>query len=73
MSSAAKSGSSLIGLSRRERKAFAGVIIGWKSNLAQGYCSLSYLGYSGRKSTADFDRERERILQRYIERWAKGI
>ena len=56
-----------------KEKLFAGVIIGWKSNLAQGYCSLSYLGYSGRNPPADFDREREQILQRHIERWAKGI
>ncbi len=56
-----------------KEKLFAGVIIGWESNLAQGYCSLSYLGYSGRNPPADFDRERERILQRHIERWAKGI
>ena len=52
---------------------FAGVIIGWESNLAYGYCSLSHLGYSRERPPADFDRERERILQRHIERWAKGI
>ena len=52
---------------------FAGVIVGWESNLADGYCSLSYLGYSADKPPDDFDRERERVLQRHIERWAKGI
>jgi len=51
---------------------FAGVIVGWESNLAYGYCSLSYLGYSADKPPVDFDRERERVLQRHIERWAKG-
>jgi hypothetical protein len=52
---------------------FAGVIVGWESNLAHGYCSLSHLGYSSEKPPADFDRERERVLQRHIEHWAKGI
>lgn len=52
---------------------FAGVIAGWESNLSDGYCSLSYLGYSREHPPADFDRERERVLQRHIERWAKGL
>jgi hypothetical protein len=52
---------------------FAGVIVGWESNLANGYCSLSHLGYSAQRLPADFDRERERVLQRHIERWSKGI
>jgi len=52
---------------------FAGVIVGWESNLNYGYCSLSYLGYSAQNLPADFDHERERILQRHIERWAKGV
>jgi len=52
---------------------FAGIIVGWESNLAYGYCSLSHLGYSSQRQPADFDREREHVLQRHIERWAKGI
>ncbi|MGH6842436.1 MAG: hypothetical protein ACREDV_10155 [Methylocella sp.] len=52
---------------------FAGVIVGWESNLAHGYCSLSNLGYSAAKPPDDFDRERERVLQRHIERFAKGV
>ncbi len=52
---------------------FAGVVAGWESNLADGYCSLSELGYSAQDPPANFDRERERVLQRHIERWAKGI
>jgi hypothetical protein len=52
---------------------FAGIIAGWESNLSDGYCSLSHLGYSAQKPPADFDRERERVLQRHIERWAKGL
>jgi hypothetical protein len=54
-------------------KLFAGIIAGWESNLAYGYCSLSHLGYSAQNPPADFDHERERVLQRNIERWAKGI
>jgi hypothetical protein len=54
-------------------KLFAGVIVGWESNLDYGYCSLSHLGYSANKRPANFERERERILQRHIEHWAKGI
>jgi hypothetical protein len=54
-------------------KLFAGIIAGWESNLAYGYCSLSRLGYSAQNSPADFDHEREQVLQRHIERWAKGI
>lgn len=54
-------------------KLFAGVMVGWESNLARGYCSLSYLGYNEQKPPRDFDHERERILHRNIERWAKGI
>ncbi len=54
-------------------KLFAGVIVGWESNLAYGYCSLSHLGYTAQNLPADFDHEREQILQRHIERWAKGI
>jgi len=54
-------------------KLFAGVIAGWESNLAYGYCSLSRLGYSAQNPPADFDHERELVLQRHIESWAKGI
>jgi hypothetical protein len=54
-------------------KLFAGVIVGWESNMAYGYCSLSQLGYSRQNEPADFDHEREHILQRHIEAWAKGI
>src|SRR5262249_44771179 len=52
---------------------FAGVIAGWESNLADGYCSLSHLGFSAQRPPADFDHAREQVLQRHIEDWAKGI
>lgn len=52
---------------------FAGVMVGWESNLASGYCSLSHLGYGTQNPPRDFDYERERVLHRHIERWAKGI
>jgi hypothetical protein len=56
-----------------KEKLFAGVIAGWESNLAYGYCSLTQLGYGARNPPPDFDRAREQVLQRHIERWSKGI
>src|SRR5258708_4795907 len=38
---------------------FPGLIAGWGSNLADGYCSLSHLGCSAENPPEDFDRERE--------------
>lgn len=52
---------------------FAGVIVGWESNLAYGYCSLAQLGYSAERPPADFDSAREWVLQRNVERWAKAL
>jgi len=52
---------------------FAGIIAGWESNLSHGYCALSRLGYSAQNLPVDFGHERERVLHRHIERWAKGI
>ncbi len=52
---------------------FAGVVVGWESNLADGYCSLTERGFSASNPPADFDREREKILQRHMERMAKGV
>src|SRR5207237_91411 len=46
-----------------KERLFAGVIAGWESNLSYGYCSLSQLGYSAKNPPADFDYERERVLQ----------
>jgi hypothetical protein len=56
-----------------KERLFAGVIAGWESNLAYGYCSLAQLGYSAQNPPPDFDRAREQVLQRHIERWSKGI
>jgi hypothetical protein len=56
-----------------KEKLFAGVIAGWESNFAYGYCSLTQLGYNAQNPPPDFDRAREQVLQRHIERWAKGI
>jgi len=56
-----------------KERLFAGVIAGWESNLAYGYCSLAQLGYSAQNPPPDFDRAREQVLQRHIELWAKGI
>jgi hypothetical protein len=54
-------------------KLFAGVIVGWESNMSYGYCSLSHLGYSAHNPPADFQHEREHVLQRHIEYWAQAI
>ena len=56
-----------------KEKLFAGVIAGWESNLAYGFCSLTQLGYGLQNPPPDFDRAREQVLQRHIELWAKGI
>ncbi len=52
---------------------FAGVVVGWESNLADGYCSLTERGFSASNPPGDLDREREKILQRHMERMAKGV
>jgi hypothetical protein len=52
---------------------FAGVVAGWESNLSYGYCSISHLGFSAQHPPADFEHEREIVLQRYIARWAQLI
>jgi hypothetical protein len=52
---------------------FAGVIAGWESNIAYGYCSLAHLGFSAEHPPTSFIQERDRVLQRHVARWAKGI
>jgi len=52
---------------------FAGVIAGWETDMVDGYCALRNVGYSAMNPPADFDRERERIVQAYIASWAKGL
>ena len=72
--SAGKSSSNTTAFVRAgKERLFAGVIAGWESNLAYGYCSLTQLGYSAQNPPPDFDRAREQVLQRHIELWAKGI
>jgi hypothetical protein len=52
---------------------FAGVIVGWESNLADGYCSLTWKGFSATTLPPRFDWEREKIVHDHIERLAKGV
>ena len=52
---------------------FAGVIAGWETDMADGYCALRNNGYSATNPPADLEREKEKIVQAYIARWAKGL
>lgn len=56
-----------------KQRLFAGVFVGWESNLSYGYCSLTNLGFSALNPPVEFDRKRQRIVQRHIGRFAKGI
>jgi hypothetical protein len=62
-------------LLRKEGKVdlFAGLIVGWESNMADGYNALSRRGFSKREPPPDFDLERQDILHSHIERWSKAI
>ena len=60
---------------------FAGVIVGWETQLSQdfdtnqflGYCALTNLGFSQTNPPANLDAELEKVVQTFIERWASGI
>jgi hypothetical protein len=52
---------------------FAGVFAGWESNLAYGYCSLSYLGYGAANPPANFAAAQAVVLQRHISLWAQYL
>jgi hypothetical protein len=67
--------------SQNRAELFAGVMVGWETQLAQdfdtnqslGYCALSNRGFSADHLPQDMDAERERIVQAFIELWATGI
>lgn len=52
---------------------FAGVFAGWESNLAYGYCSLSYLGYSAANPPANLANAQADVLRRHISLWAQYL
>jgi len=60
---------------------FAGVIVGWETQIGQdfdtnqflGYCALTNLGFSQANPPHDLDAEREKVVQTFIELWASGI
>jgi hypothetical protein len=60
---------------------FAGVIVGWETQIGQdfdtnqflGYCALSNLGFSRANPPQNLDTELEKVVQTFIERWASGI
>lgn len=66
---------------RKRPELFAGVIAGWETMIGQdfktgkylGYRALMNRGYSREKPPEDIDREREKIVQEFIELWADGL
>ncbi len=60
---------------------FAGVIVGWETQIGRdyatdaylGYCALTHLGFSREQPPQDMDREREQVVQTFIALWAEGI
>ena len=68
-------------ISQGQSELFAGVIVGWETQIGQdydtnqflGYCALSNLGFSRANPPQNLDSERERVVQNFIELWASGI
>jgi hypothetical protein len=60
---------------------FAGVIVGWETQIGDdfnskkplGYCALTNKGFSRTNPPSDFDYERSIIVKEYIEFWSKNI
>jgi acetyl esterase/lipase len=60
---------------------FAGVIVGWETMIGQdfetgkplGYRALLNRGFSREHLPQDMDREREQVVQEFIERWTTGL
>jgi len=60
---------------------FAGVIVGWETQLGLdfatnqylGYCALSNLGFSKAHPPQNPDAELEKVVQNFIQLWASGI
>ena len=66
---------------RKRPELFAGVIAGWETMIGQDFETGKYLGYrallnrgfSREHPPADMDLERERVVQEFVELWAKGF
>jgi hypothetical protein len=60
---------------------FAGVIVGWETQIGRdfetnqylGYCALTNRGFSREEPPQDLDYELEQVVQEFIELWAGGI
>ena len=60
---------------------FAGVIAGWETQIGRdfktgqylGYCALTNRGFSRQHPPPDLDKEREQVVQDFIDLWASGI
>jgi len=60
---------------------FAGVIVGWETQIGRdfetdqylGYCALTHRGFSRDQPPQDPDGELQKVVQEFIELWAGGI
>ena len=60
---------------------FAGVIVGWETQIGQdsgtgdflGYHALTNRGFSAKNPPRDLDGEREKVVQEFITLWCKGV
>lgn len=60
---------------------FAGVIVGWETQLARdfdtgrdlGYCALTNLGFTANSPPADMDGALESVIQNWIETWSSSL
>ena len=66
---------------RKRPELFAGVIAGWETMIGQDFETGKYLGYRAllnrgftrEHPPADMDLEREKVVQEFVELWAKGF
>ncbi len=64
-----------------EEDLFAGVIVGWETEIGRdfdtgrqlGYCALTNLGYSEKSPPPNFDAALQSIVQTWIDRWSSGL
>ena len=67
--------------SQGKSELFAGVIVGWETQIGKdfdtrksnGFRALSNRGFSAARPPANLDRERESVVQEFIEVWSKAM
>ncbi len=52
---------------------FAGIFAGWESNVQNGYCSLSYLGYSATNPPPSFPAMMSYVLSQHVALWTRSL